>query len=330
MAAGSRGGARSARADPLQPVSRPARPLRRARDAGRPLGRARHEAERALELRPECRRPARGRPRPRALERHVLRRGGRLAGAPGAPARVRLEALPPLRPSLRVRGRLPRPPGPLPLPQLRPQAAGRSGGCHARQPARDEGRRGGAAHARGRDVAAAPPARPLQRLQRARRGGIRVRAGRAGRARARGTRARRRRLRARRDHPGRRAAGLDPAREEPGGRERGAANPHARGRRHRPVARAERQDRRRPRRELDLGRRLRGARGAGQARDLLRHARGGDGAASEVRGHLSRVDLRRARSRPLARHGGARGARTALLDLRELLAERGLAKRWSD
>ena len=51
----------------------------------------------------------------------------------------------------------------------------------------------------------------------------------------------------------------------------------------RPLDRAERQDRRRPRRLVGLGRGLRAARRPRAPRDLLGHARGGDGAAAEVR-----------------------------------------------
>ncbi len=47
---------------------------------------------------------------------------------PGAPARRRLQALPQLRARLRLRRGLPRPPGPLALPQLRPRAAPAAGG----------------------------------------------------------------------------------------------------------------------------------------------------------------------------------------------------------
>ena len=73
------------------------------------------------------------------------------------------------------------------------------------------------------------------------------------------------RLRPGRDDRGRRHAGLDPADQEPGRRQRGAAHAAAggrRGRRDRPLDRPQRPDRRRPRRLLDLGRRLRAARRA--------------------------------------------------------------------
>ena len=80
---------------------------------------------------------------------------------------------------------------------------------------------------------------------------------------------------------------------------------------------------------------------AGRVRRVTcsRHARRGDGAAAEVRGH-------RRRARRWTATSGARSTRavasaagdhvyalptyTALLELRDLLAERGLAKRWSE
>ena len=113
-------GARAARAAARQPVPRPARPLRRAGDDRRPLGRGRRAA-----LPPatgSCSTPTtRWSPTSAATAtRAVLRRRGRRAGAARAAARLGLQALPPLRPRLRLRGRLPRPPRPLPLPQLRP------------------------------------------------------------------------------------------------------------------------------------------------------------------------------------------------------------------
>ena len=139
---------------------------------------------------------------------------------------------------------------------------------------------------------------------------------------------------------GGRAPGVDPAGEEPRGRERGAAHPHARGRPGGPVAGAERQDRRRPRRVLDLGCRLRAAGRTRAPRHLLGHARRGDGAAAEVRRDRRR-DRGGARSgRVAGRRGGdgrddgrplyALPTYTALLELRDLLADRGLARRWAD
>ena len=99
-----------------EPLPRPARPLRRARDARRRLGGPRRRAGRQGALRAQRRRPARRRPRPRPRGRRLLRRRGRLAGAARAAARRRLQALPQLRRGLRLRRDLPRPPRPLPLP----------------------------------------------------------------------------------------------------------------------------------------------------------------------------------------------------------------------
>ena len=101
-------------------------------------------------------------------------------------------------------------------------------------------------------------------------GGHGARAGCAARHGGRGAGGVRRRVRARRDDPGGRPPGVDPADQEPGRRQRGAADAHAGGRAARPVDGAERPDRRRPRRVLDLGRRLRGARRARPPRDLQR------------------------------------------------------------
>ena len=134
-----------------------------------------------------------------------------------------------------------------------------------------------------------------------------------------------------------RQAGLDPADQEPGRRQRGPAHAAARGRGRagRPLDRAQRPDRRRPRRLLGLGRRLRAARGPGAARRLRRHAGAGDGAAAEVR---RLADRARSRSIPeieasldaaVAAAPGrlfALPTYTALLELRKLLADRGLAK----
>ena len=135
-------------------------------------------------------------------------------------------------------------------------------------------------------------------------------------------------------------AGVDPAGEEPRRRQRGAAHADARGRRARPVAGAERQDRRRPRRVVDLGRRLRAAGRPGAPRHLLGHPRRGDGAAAEVRGDRRRARRwtatwrRRSTPRSAGRANGgplfALPTYTALLELRDLLARRGLARRWAD
>ena len=109
--------------------------------------------------------------------RHLLRGRGRLAGTARAPARRRLEALPQLRRRLPLRRRVPRPHGPLPLPELRPRAPHAAGGRHAREARR---------HGRARDVELRTPRGelamrlpapgPLQRLQRRGRRGHRARA----------------------------------------------------------------------------------------------------------------------------------------------------------
>ena len=76
-------------------------------------------------LRAERRRPARGRPRA-ATASGVTYFGVEddSQALPEHAARRRLEALPQLRPRLRLRRDLPRPHGPLPLPELRPGATG--------------------------------------------------------------------------------------------------------------------------------------------------------------------------------------------------------------
>ncbi len=183
----------------------------------------------------------------------------------------------------------------------------------------------------------AAAARPLQRLQRARRGGAVPRArGPAGRRRRRPGR-RRARVRARRDDRPRRAPDVDPARQEPGGRQRGAADAHARGPRARRLRRAQRPHRRRPRRLVGVGRRLGGARPPRAAHDLLGHARRRAGAADEVRGRGPRPAASSSRgsrraSTPRSPTGDgplyALPTYTALLELRELLARRGQAREY--
>ena len=101
--------------------------------------------------------------------RHVLRPRGPRARAGAHRARIRREALPPLRHRVPLLGRLPRPPRRLPLPQLRQCAPAAAGVGARRRAARHVGL---ALHARlpaGRGARRAAPARPLQRLQRARR-----------------------------------------------------------------------------------------------------------------------------------------------------------------
>ena len=141
LARPGRAAAAPARAAAGEPLPRPARPLRRARDDRRPLGgggrgRAGHAA------RAERRRPARRRPRARSRRRRdVLRRAGRRRRASRHGARVGLQALPALRRAVRLRRGLHGPPRPLPLPQRRRPAAraGRVGDRHrARRHARRE------------------------------------------------------------------------------------------------------------------------------------------------------------------------------------------------
>ena len=111
-----------ARAAAGQPLPRPARPLRRARDDRRPLGRSWRPSTPAR-ARAQRRRPARRRPRPRPRRRRCTSASRTTRGAAGDAARRRRQALPALRRALRLRRRLPRPPRPLPLRQLRRDAA---------------------------------------------------------------------------------------------------------------------------------------------------------------------------------------------------------------
>ena len=170
LGAGRRG-ARAARAAARQPVPRPARPLRRARDHRRALGRgrgARTPARTALVLNADDPLVA---DLGRGARAALLRRRRRLARVRRAPARRRLQALPPLRAPLRVRGDLPRPPRPLRVPELRraPARAGRRGA--RRRAARDPLGRVHAGDAGGDGARRAAAAGALQRLQRARRRG---------------------------------------------------------------------------------------------------------------------------------------------------------------
>ena len=113
---------------PRQPLPRPARPLRRDGGAGRRVGEGGRRARRVDPLRAQRRRPADRRPRPRrrgAPARRASSTSGSTTPSQAlrrAPARLRRQALPPLRPPLRLRARLRRPPRPLLLPQLRRRA----------------------------------------------------------------------------------------------------------------------------------------------------------------------------------------------------------------
>ena len=214
----------------VEPVPRPARPLRRARDHRRALGRRRRRARRAHRARAQRRRPARRRPRPRP-RRALLRRRRRRARVRRAPARGRLQALPPLRARLRRTRRSTSPTSAATLPELR-QRGGRSrpssratSSCAGSAPRRSRSPRRRAAarvelplpglynvyNALGAAALCLQLGAPLDAVV-ARAGG-----GRAG-VRPRGD--------ARPGGP----PDLDPARQEPGGRERGAAHAVARGR----------------------------------------------------------------------------------------------------
>ena len=186
-------------------------------------------------LRAERRRPAGGRPRPRARGRRLLRRGGRLPGA----ARSSQHAADSKHcrncgARLRLRGRLPRPPRPLPLPELRARAArARRSSADRVELRRDDAARDvDPAHARrARSTCASPspasttsttPSRPRPR--------------RSSWASRWTTSARRSRASAARSGASRRsrwtaAPVLDPAGQEPRRRQRGAAHADARGRR---------------------------------------------------------------------------------------------------
>ena len=108
-----------------QPVPRPARPLRRARADRRPLGRAGRRARTGgAALRAERRRPAGGRPRPRprAASSTSASRTTRWR-CPSSQHAADSKHCRRCGHAVRVRGRLPRPPRPLPLPELRPRRA---------------------------------------------------------------------------------------------------------------------------------------------------------------------------------------------------------------
>ena len=106
-----------------QPLPRPARPLRRARHDRRSLGRRRAPRTTAdLVLNaddPTVADLGRARGGDAGRERVLLRRRGRRGRAGRDAARRRRQALPPLRRAVPLRRHLPRPPRPLPLRQLR-------------------------------------------------------------------------------------------------------------------------------------------------------------------------------------------------------------------
>ena len=191
-------------------------------------------------LRPQRRRPADRRPRPRPRAARA---------APGVTyfgIEDPTQALPELQHAfdakhcrrcgapVPLRARLRRAPRPLRVPQLRRRPPGarrrrdRRSSCTA-----CAGSRVAVTHPGGRARARAAPPRPLQRLQRARRDrrGAAARASPLERDPRRRSQSVRGRVRPGRDDRGRGQAGLDPADQEPGRRERGAAHAAARGRR---------------------------------------------------------------------------------------------------
>ena len=115
------------RVDPArQPLPRPARPLRRARDDRRPLARRARVARRGADARARAERgrPTRRGARPRTRAPALLRRRGRLARAAAYRARRRRQALPQLRRAVRLRRGLRRPSRPYHCPacgERRPQ-----------------------------------------------------------------------------------------------------------------------------------------------------------------------------------------------------------------
>ena len=139
---------------------------------------------------------------------------------------------------LRLRGRLPRPPRPLPLPQLRPAAPRAGGRGRRRRARRHPQRRVHAAHA-GREPRGRAPAPGLYNVYNAL-GAAAL----CSRSRPRwttsspGWHAVARRVRARRDDRTSATAELRSCCQEPRRRQRGAAHAHARGRRARPARRS--------------------------------------------------------------------------------------------
>ena len=113
--------------------------------------------------------PQVGRSRDRAAGGDDVRRRRSRAGAAVAPARRRLEVLPPLRHALRIRSRLRRPSRRLPLPALRSRRVRRSTCRPARSSSRARRCVVRPRHAGGDAARQARAARALQRLQRPRR-----------------------------------------------------------------------------------------------------------------------------------------------------------------
>ena len=237
------------------------------------------------------------------------------------------------------------PPRPLPLPQLRPRAprpvGGRPSACEL------EGMRGAACRARtprrGRSTCGSPSPASTTSTTPSAAAALALELGRLAGRTCGGAGGLRRRLRARRDDPGRRGRpGLDPAGEEPGGGQRGAAHADAR-----------------RTGEIDLWLALNDKIADGRdvswiwdadfellagrvrPRDLLGHPRRGDGAAAEVRGHRRGARpwtaTSSARSTPRWPPGARTGGRCTpcpptrrCSSCATLLARRGLAGRWAD
>ena len=241
-------------------------------------------ARRTQRLRAQRRRPAdrRPRPRPRASSPaggHLLRDRGPGPGPAGAPARPRRQALPALRPPLLVRAGVRRPPRPLQLPELRrrpPRARPRGDGDRA--PRDDAGRGRACGRPRARRSSSSPS--PASTTSTTRSPRSRRRCGSASRSSARSGA-----LASVQAAFGRvetiEVAGTPVSilliKNPAGANEvlrtlRLEAAPGTR-RRPRPLDRAQRPDRRRPRRLLGLGRRLRADRG-GRPPDRLRRAPG--------------------------------------------------------
>ena len=277
LGAGGRG-ARAARDAARQPVPRPARPLRRAGDDRRPLGRGR-AATTPRGARAQRRRPARRRPRPGAatplyfgvdddslalpeLQHARDSKHCRRCGHAYAYEAIYLAHL-----------------GHYHCPncgQERPAPTVDGDGRRARGSARPRSR-----STRGRRVELPLPG--LYNVYNAL-GAAALTPRWAARRIVAGLRGRRARVRPGRDARPRRPADLDPARQEPGGANEVLRTLGLEGERARPARRAQRPHRRRPRRLMGVGRRL-GAAGRPRApHDVLGHACGGAGAAAEVRG----------------------------------------------
>ena len=337
-----------------QPVPRPARPLRRARGDRRQLARAaRRRARRRASSTPMTRCSPTSAASATA-DVALLRRRGRLARAPGHGARRRRQALPQLRRPLHLRRRLPRPPRPLPLPELR-RARARSRRSSPSDVALEGRARASFTLTTPAGSAEVRSPCPGSTTSTTRSPPPRWRARWSVPARDDRRRARRR--------PGRlsaapralrladRPANGAPRRERelrillvknPAGANEVLRTLAARARRARPARRPQRPDRRRPRRLVDLGRRLRAARrprrrrrpAAARAPPTSRRG-SSTRASSPTRIASSPTSPARARRGALAPGDAGRPlyalpTYTAMLALRELLVARGeAASAWS-